>query len=288
MDLKEAFNLLQEEMGAHGLIDLGWIGKMDSAKKRFGLCNMGSREISLSGPLTILNTDDEVRDTILHEIAHALAWELHKENCGHDERWKAICGHIGARPDRTYDEDVVQPDFPWALYHVETGEIFATYQHKPSSDPSQMWWRGRKEETYGKLSYGLNPKVYPLGKVVKFDRNLVREFQVEVQEAVRKIAMKWGIQTGKSKGRFTDENFDLRLSFTPGEVDEKEPQEKEFEKYAGLFDLSGSDYRRSFLSGGDMYFLVALKPRNRKYPVIGENQNGTCYKFPRNVLADLR
>ena len=100
--------------------------------------------------------------------------------------------------------------------------------------------------------------------------------------------MKWGIQTGKSKGRFTDENFDLRLSFTPGEVDEKEPQEKEFEKYAGLFDLSGSDYRRSFLSGGDMYFLVALKPRNRKYPVIGENQNGTCYKFPRNVLADLR
>jgi hypothetical protein len=37
-----------------------------------------------------------------------------------------------------------------------------------------------------------------------------------------------------------------------------------------------------------MYFLVALKPRNRKYPVIGENQNGACYKFPRNVLADLR
>ena len=68
----------------------------------------------------------------------------------------------------------------------------------------------------------------------------------------------------------------------------EEPQEKEFEKYAGLFDLSGSDYRRPFLSGGDMYFLVALKPRNRKYPVIGENQNGTCYKFPRNVLADLR
>jgi hypothetical protein len=124
--------------------------------------------------------------------------------------------------------------------------------------------------------------------VVKFDRNLVREFQVEVQEAVRKIATRWGIQTRKSKGRFDDENFDLRLSFTPGEVDEKEPQEKEFEKYAGLFDLSGSDYRRSFLSDGNMYFLVALKPRNRKYPVIGENQNGTCYKFPLNVLADLR
>ena len=66
-----------------------------------------------------------------------------------------------------------------------------------------------------------------------------------------------------------------------------EEQEKEFEKYAGLFDLSRSDYRRSFLSDGDIYFLVALKPRNRKYPVIGENQNGTRYKFPRNVLATL-
>jgi hypothetical protein len=108
-----------------------------------------------------------------------------------------------------------------------------------------------------------------------------------VQEAVRKIATKWGIQTGKSKGRFDEENFDLKFSFTPGEVDERELQEKEFEKYAGLFDLSRSDYRRSFLSDGDIYFLVALKPRNRKYPVIGENQNGTRYKFPRNVLATL-
>lgn len=287
MDLKEAFDLLQQEMGANGLIDLGWKGKMDDAKKRFGLCRMSSKEISLSGPLTILNPEEEVRDTILHEIAHALAWELYKENCGHDERWKTICRRIGARPERTYDDDVVQPDLPWALYHKETGEVFATYQRKPSRDASRMWWRGRKEETMGKLAYGLNPKVYPLGKVVEFDRNLVREFQGEVLEAIRKVGAKWGIQTERGKGRFNQESFELALHFTPGEGDQREPHERAFERDAALFGLSASDYLREFTSDGQSYRLVALKPRNRKYPVIGENQNGTRYKFPRDVLKNL-
>ena len=68
MDLKEAFALLKEEMGAHGLIDLGWSAKLDDAKKRFGRCRMGPKEISISRPLISLNPEEEVRDTILHEI----------------------------------------------------------------------------------------------------------------------------------------------------------------------------------------------------------------------------
>ena len=287
MDIKEAFDLLQQEMGAHGLIDLGWSGKMDDAKKRFGLCQMNSKEISLSSPLAKLNSEDEVRDTILHEIAHALAWELYHENCGHDERWQAICRRIGARPERTYDDEVVQPDLPWVLYHTETGEVFASYERKPSRDPAQMWWRGRKEETLGKLVYGLNPKVYPRGEVAEFDRNLVRGFQEEVLEAVRQVGARWGIQTEEGRGRFDQESFELSLKFTPGQADERAPEERNFERHAGLFGLVANDLRRVFLSNGERFQLVALKPRNRKYPVIGENENGTRYKFPRDVLEKL-
>lgn len=287
MNPNEAFKLLQEEMGAHGLIDLGWTGKMDEAKKRFGLCQMHSKEISLSGPLAALNPVSEVRDTILHEIAHALAWEIYKENCGHDERWQAICVRIGARPERTYDSEVVQPDLPWALYHAETGEVFATYQRRPSRDPSRMWWRGRKADTLGKLAYGLNPKVYPPGKVANFDRNIVREFQAEVMKAVREVGAKWGIQTEQGKGKFNQESFDLAIQFIPGEADQREPAEREFAKQAELFGLDARDYRRVFLSDGEPFHLVALRPRNPKYPIIGENENGTRYKFTRDVLRNL-
>ncbi|MDA7862622.1 SprT-like domain-containing protein [Akkermansiaceae bacterium] len=287
MDLKEAFDLLRHEMGAHGLSELGWSAKLDDAKKRFGVCRMGSKEISISRPLAALNPVEEVRDTILHEIAHALAWELYKENCGHDARWQEICVRIGARPDRCYDDEVIQPDLPWALCHGETGEIFSTYQRKPSRDASAVWMRGRKEETYGKLVYCLNPKLYPPGALERLDRNVVGEIQAEMMEAARKIGEKWGLQAEPVKGSFNERNFDLTLRLAPGIVDGRDPAEQDFAAYAGLFGLSEEDYGRYFTSQGKRYQLVALKPRNRKYPVIGVNAKGQRYKFSREVLEEL-
>jgi len=284
MDLKDAFELLKQEMGAHGLIDLGWKAKLDDAKKRFGVCRMGPKEISISRPLIALNPEEEVRDTILHEIAHALSWEIHKEGCGHDERWKEICVRIGARPVRCYDDEVIQPELPWALCHAETGEIFSTYQRKPSRDASQMWMRGRKEETFGKLVHCLNPKLYPPGALEKLDRNVVREIQAEVMEAMREIGSKWGLQAEHVSGKFGDWNYDLALRFTPGKIDGRNPEEREFGEYAGLFGLTEEDYRRPFVSHGKSYRLVAFKPRNPKYPVIGINGEGKRYKFSRDVL----
>jgi len=43
--------------------------------------------------------EEQVRDTILHEIAHAIAG--HK--AGHGWQWKAECRRIGANPNRTAD-----------------------------------------------------------------------------------------------------------------------------------------------------------------------------------------
>lgn len=287
MDLKNAFELLNEEMGAHGLVDLGWSAKFDDAKKRFGVCRMGPKEISLSRPLVSLNSEEEVRDTILHEIAHALAWELHKEGCGHDERWKAICVRIGARPVACYDSEVIQPELAWALCHAETGEVFSTYQRKPTRDASQIWMRGRKAETYGKLIYCLNPKIYPPGELKEFDRTVVRQIQDEVMEAVKKVGEKWGLRIDELKGGFTERTFDLAMRLAPGEGDGRDPAEREFAEHAGLFGLVAEDYQRPFVSGKKPYRLVALKPRNPKYPVIGVTPEGKRFKFPREVLKNL-
>lgn len=42
---------------------------------------------------------DDNRDTILHEIAHALAGPA----AGHGEAWKRVCRRIGAKPNRIAD-----------------------------------------------------------------------------------------------------------------------------------------------------------------------------------------
>jgi hypothetical protein len=71
MNLQEAATASRQLMDRHGLTS--WHFEFDNAKGRFGSCNYRTRTISVSRHLTELNTWDHVANTVLHEIAHALA-----------------------------------------------------------------------------------------------------------------------------------------------------------------------------------------------------------------------
>jgi SprT-like family len=94
MDLAEAEKLAKGLMQQHGLS--GWEFKWDRAKKRLGCCNYTRKRISLSAFQTRVRGEMEVKDTILHEIAHALL----PPRSGHGKLWKAKCVEIGAKPVR--------------------------------------------------------------------------------------------------------------------------------------------------------------------------------------------
>ena len=92
MKLSEAQRLAVSLMREHGLAQMGWTFGWDRARRRLGACHHDKRLISLLVPLTIHDTDDaRVRNTILHEIAHALVGAEH----GHDYVWRCK-----AREDR--------------------------------------------------------------------------------------------------------------------------------------------------------------------------------------------
>ncbi|ABL83305.1 MULTISPECIES: SprT family zinc-dependent metalloprotease [unclassified Nocardioides] len=97
MDLEAARRLGRELLDQHGLTT--WTLVLDRAKQRAGVCRHARREIGLSAPLTTLHPEPEVRDTILHEIAHALVGPRR----GHDEVWRAAALRIGCSGQRCTD-----------------------------------------------------------------------------------------------------------------------------------------------------------------------------------------
>lgn len=112
MNLHLAQHLAKSLMNEHGLTELGWSFAFDHARRRFGCCNLTQQRITLSRPLTLLNDESQVRDTLLHEIAHALT-----PHDGHGALWKTMCRKIGARPIRCYREnEIVAPPRPAARY----------------------------------------------------------------------------------------------------------------------------------------------------------------------------
>ncbi|MEX0886831.1 MAG: SprT-like domain-containing protein [Phycisphaeraceae bacterium] len=123
MNLHDAERLALSLMRQHGLIDAGWRFRWSRGKRQLGAAQVRPRRdartgqvtyvrtIRLSQHLVQLNPDAEVRDTILHEIAHALVGVEH----GHDAAWRAVCRQIGARPQRLAGEEVVTPPARYEL-----------------------------------------------------------------------------------------------------------------------------------------------------------------------------
>lgn len=76
---------------------------LDKSVSRFGYCNSLTRKISLSRTLIEMNKEDEVLNTILHEIAHALSPT--REH--HGIFWQKTAKAIGCNGIRCYDSKVV-------------------------------------------------------------------------------------------------------------------------------------------------------------------------------------
>lgn len=109
MQLEDAEQLALALLAEHGL--QGWTFSFDRAKRRLGACNYTSRTISLSRPLTRLNSEAVVRDTLLHEIAHALT-----PGGGHGPAWRAKCLELGVAPQRCFAAaEVVTPEPKYLL-----------------------------------------------------------------------------------------------------------------------------------------------------------------------------
>lgn len=108
MDANKAKKIALELMKKHGLLKSYWTFKFDNAKRRFGSCDDRpyKKLITLSLALTELNKEEDVVDTILHEIAHALVGC----NRGHDYVWKQKALEIGCDGKRCYSTaEVVIP-----------------------------------------------------------------------------------------------------------------------------------------------------------------------------------
>lgn len=103
MEILKAEILAKELFQVHGLLD--WTLVFDNAKRRLGQTSYQNKKISLSKSLTILNPEEQVKDTILHEIAHALVGSRH----GHDNVWREKAISIGCNGERTTSSIVKVP-----------------------------------------------------------------------------------------------------------------------------------------------------------------------------------
>ena len=149
MHTATALRLARSLLDEHGLRE--WKVALDRAKTRAGATHFRTRRITLSGPLTRAHDEDLVRDTILHEIAHALVGSAH----GHDRVWKAKAREIGASDQRCFSSEAARELAPFigtcsngheVRRHRRPTRLIACAECSPSFDPAHLFtwtYRGR-------------------------------------------------------------------------------------------------------------------------------------------------
>ncbi|MFT5142810.1 MAG: putative SprT family Zn-dependent metalloprotease [Rhodothermales bacterium] len=127
MLLSDAETLATDLMRQHGLHRWGF--RFDNARTRVGVCRYRERVIGLSRYYVRANDATEVRDTVLHEIAHALAGPA----AGHGPAWRRIAKAIGCSSTRcSYATMGVDPKY--SLWCDTCGKRLRNYHREPRRD----------------------------------------------------------------------------------------------------------------------------------------------------------
>lgn len=104
MELIAARTIALDLMSLHGLPARGWTFAFDNAKRRLGVCKYGTKQITISRFMVGAADEETVRQTMLHEIAHALVGK----GAGHGPVWKAKAASIGYTGKRTASNPYVE------------------------------------------------------------------------------------------------------------------------------------------------------------------------------------
>lgn len=113
-------------------LDDTWSFAFDNAKRRAGLCDFSRKRISVSRYISARNDDDEVHQTLLHEVAHAMAGP----GAGHGRQWKRIAREIGYVGGTLHYGDIPTELAPW-VGTCPSGHTIYRYRRpsRPSSCP---------------------------------------------------------------------------------------------------------------------------------------------------------
>ncbi|WP_040162830.1 SprT-like domain-containing protein [Microbacterium gorillae] len=90
-------------------LDGTWTFGFDNAKRRAGLCDYGRKRISVSRYLTARYDDDTNHQTLLHEVAHAIAGP----SAGHGAAWKRVARDLGYVGGTTHRGETATELAPW-------------------------------------------------------------------------------------------------------------------------------------------------------------------------------
>ena len=124
-------------------------------------------------------------------------------------------------------------------------------------------------------------------KIKQFNRTTLDLLRVELNEALKVVSEKFGVQAGVGNCRYDKQSatFKVELAVTNSTGIAQTKIVGEFLAVAEQLDLSKGDLYKEFSYLGETYKLIGYSRRSRTYPFIAERvRDGGKIKFSKEVI----
>ena len=110
------------------------------------------------------------------------------------------------------------------------------------------------------------------------DQQTAKRIHHELQAAIAAVLAANGYEQTRTHLRYGDSDFKFTLEGNLAGVDRRA---QSFEAYAGSYGLPPDGLGKLFIQGGNVFEVVGLETKNRRYPLIArKHSDGKTYKMP--------
>jgi len=114
-------------------------------------------------------------------------------------------------------------------------------------------------------------------------RTKIQDMRKDIEEALQAVAEKHNCTIKAGNASFNEDSFKLKLEIVENSSDGSTVTQAQvdWKANASSFGLDVDLLGKTVILQNSNYEIVGLKPRSRKYPVLGKDlSNGKIYKFP--------
>lgn len=150
MKKSEIIDLAHKMMDIHHDSLVGWSFKFISTYSAVAECRYDIRQIGFSKHFIDRITKENLKEAILHEIAHVIS-----ESSEHNEEWQDVMKGFGYPNAKRFIEVESLPEHRFGIFYDD--EMIKGYYRKPRRETiekvKKMFIAKRKFETLGKLEF---------------------------------------------------------------------------------------------------------------------------------------
>lgn len=118
--------------------------------------------------------------------------------------------------------------------------------------------------------------------IKSFTPSNIDAVQHDIEAAIQAVCKKHGVTAKFGNISYSSATYSSKMEIyatANGDADKIE-----FNRYAMRFGLKNEAYGSTFTVNGETFTVVAIKPKAKQYPIIGQNSSGKRYKFDTSVI----